>query len=172
MVFPDNAIDNAFGGMHMKRFATWLACLLMAACAGLPPGVLAPKVSVVDISVKSLGLFEQRFDLMLRLANPNDFALDIEGLDFEVEVNDRPLAKGLATHTTFLPAAASTLMQVEAVTESKNILSQMKTLPFESLKEGVPYRVKGRVKTDRSGWLPFEYKGVYGGEKKPAGQRV
>jgi LEA14-like dessication related protein len=156
----------------MKRLTTWLACLLLAGCTSLPLGVLAPKVSVADIGVKSLGLFEQRFDLSLRLTNPNDFDLNIEGLDFELEVNDRPFAKGLASDKTVLPAASSTIMQVEAVTESRNILSQMKTLPFEVLKEGVPYRVKGRVKTDKTDWLPFELKGVYGGESKPKGQRV
>lgn len=135
-------------------------------------GAVAPKVSVADINVKSLGVLEQRFDLDLRVTNPNDFDLKIEGLDFDLEVNGRPFAKGLSSVSTLIPAASSTIMQVEAITQSKNIISQVKTLPFEMLKEGVPYRVKGRVKTDRTDWLPFEHKGVYGAESKPKGQKT
>ncbi len=71
-----------------------------------------------------------------------------------------------------IPAASSTIIHVEAITESKNIISQVKTMPFEMLKEGVPYKVKGRVKTDRTDWMPFEHKGVYGADTKPRGQKT
>ena len=156
----------------MNRFNTWLACLLLAGCSSLPMGAVAPKVSVADIDVKSLGVFEQRFDLGLRVTNPNDFDLKIEGLDFDLEVNGRPFAKGLSSAAAMIPAASSTIIHVEAITESKNIISQVKTMPFEMLKEGVPYKVKGRVKTDRTDWMPFEHKGVYGADTKPRGPKT
>lgn len=156
----------------MNRFNAWLACLLLAACSSLPMGAMAPKVSVAAVDVKSLGLFEQRFDLGLRVSNPNDFDLKIEGLDFDLEVNGRPFAKGLSNTTVMIPAASSTIVHVEAITESKNLITQVKTMPFDMLKEGVPYRVKGRVKTDKTDWIPFEHKGVYGAEQKPKGQRA
>lgn len=156
----------------MNRFHTWLVCLLLVGCSSLPMGAVAPKVSVADIDVKSMGLFEQRFDLGLRVTNPNDFELKIEGLDFDLEVNGRPFAKGLSSASALIPAAASTIIHVEAITESKNLISQVKTMPFEMLKEGVPYKVKGRVKTDKTDWMPFEHKGVYGADTKPKGQRT
>lgn len=156
----------------MIRLKTWLACMVLAGCSGLPMGALAPKVSLSDINIKSLGVFEQRFELDLRVTNPNDFDLNIEALDFDLEVNGRPFARGLSSTLTLIPAASSTIMQVEAITESKDIISQFKTMPFESLKEGMPYRVKGRVKTNRTDWLPFEYKGIFGSKNKPKGQQV
>ena len=131
-------------------------------------------VSVAEVEIKSLGLFEQRFDVGLRVSNPNDFDLNIEALEFELELNGRAFAKGLTRVSAMIPAISSTVMRVDAVTQSKNLLQQIKTLPSETLKEGVPYRIKGRVKTDKSSrWIPFDHTGVYGGdEKNPKGRAV
>lgn len=148
--------------------------LLLAACSGLPLHALPPRVSIADVEVKSLSLLEQKFDVGLRVANPNDFDLKIEGLDFELEVNGRPFATGLARVSTLVPAASSTVLRVDAIMESKNLIRQIRTLPPETLKAGVPYRIRGRVKTDKtSDWLPFDHAGVYGGEtKKSKGKSI
>lgn len=154
----------------LNRFLLVGLVLALAACSGLPFNAKPPKVSVADVEIKSLGLLEQKFDVGLRVANPNDFDLKIEGLDFDLEVNGRPFATGLARVTTLIPAASSAVLRVDAIMPSKNLIRQLKTLPPETLKDGVPYRIKGRVKIDRlSDWLPFDHAGVYGGEeKKPA----
>ena len=157
----------------MRTLLTLLLVALLAACATLPPGAQPPRVSVADVSLRSLGLLEQRFEIDLRLVNPNDFDLKIEALDFELEVNGRPFAKGLSRVTMLLPAGSTTPMRLDAVTQSKDWLEQMKALSTDALKEGVPYRIHGRVKTDRlSRWLPFEHTGVYGGAKRPKGQAI
>lgn len=153
------------------RLLVVFALLVLAGCAALPINAVPPKVSVAEIDIKSLGLFEQHFDVSLRLANPNNFDLGIEALDFELELNGRPFAKGLAHSATLIPAASSVVLRVDAVTQSENLIEQIRILPPKMLKEGVPYRIKGRIRTDKSsGWLPFEQQGVYGGgEKKPEG---
>ncbi|OJW46647.1 MAG: hypothetical protein BGO60_03985 [Thiobacillus sp. 65-1059] len=154
----------------LQRLLVLLLALGLAACSGLPPNAVAPRVSVAEIDVKSLGLFEQRFDVGLRISNPNDFDLKIEALDFELEVNGRPFARGLARVPTLIAATSGTLLRVDAVVQSKHLIQQIKTLPPESLKHGVPYRIKGRVKTDRSpSWLPFDRAGVVGGDAKSPG---
>lgn len=158
----------------MRRLLSTFLAFVLAACATLPPGAQAPRVSLADVSLRSLGLLEQRFELDLRLVNPNAFDLKIEGLDFELEVNGRPFAKGVSRVTTLLPADATTLMRVDAYTQSKDWLTQMKSLSPDVLKEGMPYRVHGRVKAGGlSEWLPFEHTGIYGGgAKRPKGQAI
>jgi LEA14-like dessication related protein len=158
----------------MQRLLMFFLLLGLAACSGLPLNAVAPKVSLAGVVIKSLGLFEQHFDVQLRVANPNDFDLTIEALEFELEVNGRPLANGLSRASTRIPAASSAVLGVDAIMQSNNLIRQIKTLPPETLKDGVPYRVKGRVKTDQSSdWLPFDHTGVYGGdEKKPKGKAV
>lgn len=159
----------------MTRLLALLISLSLAACSGLPLNAVAPTVSVADVDIKSLGLFEQKFDVGLRVSNPNDFDLKIEALDFELTLNGRPFSRGLSRVFTLIPATSSTVMRVDAIMQSKNLIRQIKTLPPEMLKEGVPYRVKGRVKTDKSSdWIPFDHSGIYGGEtkKKPDGKSV
>lgn len=148
-----------------------VSALLLAGCSPLPINAVLPKFSVAEIDIKSLGLFEQQFDVGLRLYNPNEFDLRIEALEYELEVNGQPFAKGLTRSHTLLPALSGVVLRVDAVTQSKDLVRQFFTLPPDMLKEGVPYRIKGRVKTDKwLGWLPFEDQGVYGGvEKKPEG---
>jgi LEA14-like dessication related protein len=151
----------------MQRLWVLLVALGLAACSGLPWNVVAPKVSVAEVEVKRLGLLEQRFDVGLRISNPNDFDLTIEALEFELEVNGRPFANGLSRASTRVPASSSALLRVDAFMQSEHLVQQFKTLTPDSLKDGVPYRIKGRFKMNQSsGWLPFDHSGVYGGDKK------
>ena len=138
-----------------------------AACTGIPFNARAPKVSVAEINVKSLGLYEQVFDVGLRVNNPNDFDIDIEGLEFKLEINGREFATGMAHTHTRLPALSSAVVHVDTTTDSNKLLQQIKALP-EILKDGVPYRIRGRIKVDRlDDWLPFDRSGVYGRGDKP-----
>ena len=150
-----------------------LFSLGLAACSGLPWNAVAPKVSVADVAIKSLSLFEQQLDVGLRISNPNDFELTIEALEFELEVNGRPFASGLSSNVTRVPAMASAMLRVDTFTQSKNLIQQFKRLSPDALKDGVPYRVKGRIKTDQSSrWLPFDHTGVVGGDEKSQGKAV
>ena len=154
----------------MQRLLVLLLTLGLAACSGLPFNAKPPKVSVAEVDIKSLGLFEQRFDVGLRVSNPNEFDLNIEALEFDLELNGRAFAQGLSRTPALIPATSSTVMQVEAVTQSKHLIQQLKTLPGEMLKAGVPYRITGRVKIDQSSsWIPFDQKGVVGSDAKKSG---
>ena len=148
----------------MMRF--WLVLvgsLGLAACSGLPWNAVAPKVSVADVGIKSLGLLEQQLYVGLRISNPNDFVLTIETLEVELEVNQRPFARGFSHQATRVPAVASTVLRVDTFMQSKDLIRQFKLLSQGGLKTGVPYRLKGRFKTDKSSrWQSFDRSGVYG----------
>ncbi|MBT9538871.1 MAG: LEA type 2 family protein [Thiobacillus sp.] len=157
----------------MQRLLMALLALAIAACSGLPFNAVAPKVSVADVTIKSLGLMEQRLDVGLRISNPNDFDLTIVALEFELEVNGHPFANGLSHKATLVPAVASALLRVDTYMQSKDLIRQFKRLSQGALAAGVPYRVKGRFKTDKSsGWMPFDHGGVYGGDEKPQGKAI
>ncbi|MFN3543302.1 MAG: LEA type 2 family protein [Thiobacillus sp.] len=157
----------------MRDWTLLALALMLAGCAGLPPNALPPRVAVAGIDPRQVGVLEQRFDVGLRIANPNDFDLVVEALEFELEVNGRPFARGVSRTSTRIEAASTTLLNVDAATLSKDLLRQLKALSPETLKTGLPYRVKGRVKIERSpAWLPFDHSGVYGGKAKPAPPRT
>jgi len=62
--------------------AALAAPLLLAACgsAGDP---VPPLVRLADLRLMESSVFEQRFEIDLRIGNPNDFALPIDGLTFD-----------------------------------------------------------------------------------------
>jgi LEA14-like dessication related protein len=158
----------------LKRLLTLILVLGLTACSALPRNTVAPKVNVADVSVKSMTLLEQKLDVGLRISNPNDFDLTIVALEFEMEVNGRPFAHGLSRKSTTIPAVASALLRIDTFTQSKDLFRQFMTLTPKVLKDGVPYRVKGRFKTDRSSyWQDFDHSSVYGGdEKTPEGKAI
>ena len=153
----------------MTRLLLVFCALMLAACSGLPWNAVAPKVSVADVDIKRLGWIEQHFDVGLQVDNPNDFDLKIEALEFDLEVNGRPFARGQSLASVLIPAASGAMLRVDARMQSGDLIQQIKTLPGDAWKSGVPYRVKGRLKTDRSAkWLPFDHAGVVGGDEKKA----
>jgi len=158
----------------VQRLLFLLLAWSLVGCSGLPLGTQAPKVHVSDVEIKSIGLFEQHFDVGLRVNNPNDFDLSIVALEFELRLNDQPFAQGLTRVSARVPALSSSVIRVDAVTQSKNLIQQFKTLSAEALKSGLPYRITGRVKTDRSSrWLTFDHAGVMGeAEKIPKGRAI
>lgn len=145
-----------------RRLTAFLLVLGLAACAAVPRDIVAPKVSVADVAAISVGFVEQRFDLGLRVENPNPYALEIDALTFEVEVNGRPLLRGQSRGAATIPAAGTDLLRVDATTQSQDLREQFRILQTLSLADGVPYRIRGRVKAGGSPlWLPFEHAGVY-----------
>ena len=156
----------------MQRLTAFFLALGLAACSGLPLNAVAPTVSVAEVKLRSLGLFEQHFDVGLRVNNPNDFDLNIEALDFELEVNGQPFAHGLSHAATLIPAMSSTVLWIDAIVQSNKLIRQIKALPPETLKEGVAYRMTGHIKLDKSSrWLPFDHAGTLGGDGKKTRDR-
>ena len=154
----------------LRRALASCLVFVLAACSALAPKPLPPQVSVAAVEVRSVGVFEQRFEILLSVANPNAFALTIEALEFDLDVNGHPFARGLSPLPTRLAASSETDLRIEAVMRSDDLIRQLQTLSPGLLKQGLPYRLRGRVKTDTSSrWLPFEHAGVYGAPRPPGG---
>lgn len=149
----------------LQRLLVLFLPLVFAACSGLPLNTVAPRVSVGAVGLRHFDLFEQHYDVGLQLSNPNDFDLKIEAMDFEIELNGLPFASGQSRTATVIPALSETVLRVDAITQSKDLVQQFRALQPEATRDGVSYRVRGRVKTGHSPiWLPFDHAGRVGGE--------
>lgn len=71
-----------------------LVLVSLSGCAYLPSGTEPPRVHLVGLQLTQVDVFEQRYRLRLRIQNPNDFALNIRGLDFRVDVTASALPRG------------------------------------------------------------------------------
>ena len=83
-----------------------------------------PEVRLVDLSMVDAGLFEQRFRATLRVVNPNDFVLPIDGLRFDLNVNEQPLARGLTRSGIRVPRLGEATIDVEASTSTLDLMQQ------------------------------------------------
>ncbi len=131
--------------------------LALAACTRLG-GAEPPQVHLTDIRLLPGGLLEQRFQVDLRLGNPNDFDLELDGLTFEVELNDRPFARGLSNQSVTVPRLGEAQLRVVASTTLIDVVQQMLVLGERS---DLSYRIAGviylRGMTTRK--LPYETSG-------------
>lgn len=157
----------------MRKILTLvLAALIvqLSACAGLGGLGQQPEVSVADVKLLRLGLFEQGFALQLRIRNPNDVELPISGLSFSVEVNGQPFVAGLSDQAVNVPRFGEALLAVTATSTLANALKQFHELQ-KGGRDAIDYRIVGRLQLATIGAVPFERRGelrLPGGDKRPA----
>ena len=133
--------------------------LLLAGCAGLGTYSEAPRVSLVSIQPRELGVLEQRYGLRLRILNPNDTALPLEGMSYSLQINDREFAYGVSRQPVSIPAYGEALLEVDVVSNLLGVLQQLQEANTGK-RESLKYRLTGSLSLEnRLGKLPFDYRG-------------
>lgn len=139
----------------MVSRATLALSLVLGACAALRPALQAPDVYVIEVTPLEGGMLEQRVRVDLRILNPNDFDMHVTGLDFELEVNETRLARGVSSETLIVPRLGEGVVSVIASTTVFDLVRQFLTLKSsEDLELG--YAIRGNLHLERYGRLPFE----------------
>lgn len=149
--------------MHrsLARIAAVILLLSTAGCASLT-SLEAPEVRVTSLQMleSAPGSLEQRFAVGLRLTNPNNRAIDVEGLDFELELNGNRLARGVTDNAFELPRLGEAETLVVVTTSLFDVLRQALDLAGRS-DAAMDYRVRGRLHLG-SGFvrsIPFDREG-------------
>ncbi len=147
----------------MRRLlALVIPCLWLAGCASLQP-LDPPDVYLTSLEpLQSEGL-EPRFRVGLRFQNPNTRDIDVEGINFELDVNGRRLATGVSDEAFQLPKLGEARTTVTVTTSLVDIARQVFALTSA---QGVDYRLTGKVHI--GGFLtsiPFERSGTLDPER-------
>ena len=147
----------------MKRFvgilSLWCGILFLIGCTSVTPLSLqpeAPEVLLVNITPLDTTMFEQRMRVDLRVRNPNDFDLEVTGLDFTLHLNEQRLARGLTNKASTIPRLGDSVLSVETTTSTLDVIRQLLNLRQQ---QNVTYQIEGVVHTQGTR-LPFENKGV------------
>lgn len=120
-----------------------------------------PKITVSNIQLAGFSIFEQKFDVTLRMQNPNDFALPITGMDYELFVEDNAVASGVSDRNINVPAFGEQMVTVSVVGNFLNSLTQLQRWQKSGGTE-LSYRLKGRLKmADVPVKIPFDYVGKF-----------
>ena len=149
----------------MKRIAYVLCVLIalssLAGCTGLFRTLERPRINIANITAQEVKLFEQVFDLELRIQNPNDLPLEINGLAFEMEVNDKRFATGVSNQNVTVDRLSSAVIHVEAITTLWGFLRQIAEYQ-QTRTPRVTYRIKGLIYSGSpSIKLPFDDAGEF-----------
>ncbi|SFM54078.1 LEA type 2 family protein [Nitrosomonas communis] len=131
---------------------------LVVACTQLGAIKQKPEITLANIELVELGLLEQRFNLQLRIQNPNDVALRINGMTVDLELNGTKFAKGLSDKAVTVPRMSEAVMEVKA-TSSLGMLWQQLSQLEKSSSDKIDYRISGQLFVDGLGSIPFEQKG-------------
>ena len=146
----------------MKRIVLILflgIAVLVAGCTQLAGIKQSPDITLADIELEKLGFLEQRFLVKLRIRNPNDVALHINGMTFDVELNGTSFAKGLSDKAVTVPRMGETVIEVKATSTLGMVWKQLSQLQ-KSGHDKVDYRLFGRLfLRGLSSSIPFEQKG-------------
>jgi LEA14-like dessication related protein len=136
-----------------------LFVVLLSACATSDP-VVPPQVNLVNIYPgKSLGIFEQQFVVQLRVSNPNNFDIPLDGLSFDMAVNGAHFATGLSNTPVTIPRLSSAIVSVNASASSFDLFRQILNVAESG---SVDYKIVGTVLLQSAlhGPVPFERTGT------------
>ncbi|MBI5040390.1 MAG: LEA type 2 family protein [Gammaproteobacteria bacterium] len=146
---------------RIVAISMFLWMLVLSGCAALLHKPEPPLVTLSAIKLHEMTLFEQRYQLQLRVQNPNDFDLPIDGLRCTLYINDREFAQGVGAGGVTVPRFGDALVPVDVVSNLQRVFEQLRT-PGEASTKPVSYRLTGKLSVE--GYptaLPFEYKGEF-----------
>ena len=143
----------------LQLFVVLASCAVFAGCAALSPEIEAPIITIADVGVGSIGLFEQQINLKLRIQNPNDRDLKVDGIAFDFEVNDQLFAQGVGNRAVIVPRYGFEFMTVGAVSTLSAVIKQFSALA-RAEHPGFRYRIKGTLSLQGSR-IPFDRSGGF-----------
>lgn len=118
-----------------------LAALFLSGCSYMARETEPPRVQLLGLQLQAAQLLEQRYLVQIRIQNPNEFDLDISGIDFSVDINDRLMAQGVSDHPVSVPGFGDAITELAVSSSILALVQQM-----GDGRDEVKYRVYGRVK--------------------------
>ena len=154
----------------MKAFSTrvaawWLAALFMtlSGCSLLTAdykNLKEPKVSLAGLNIKDLNPLSPSFLVRLKVDNPNDLNVNLDGADVALALNGQPVAAGVSRSPLVLKKLGSSEMDVEVTANTMNAVQQFLIL---QTKPTLDYQVTGNLIWNNwlgaLGKLPLKFSG-------------
>jgi len=136
---------------------TLISLLILSAflsgCASLRPDFDPPKVTVE--SVKSIPSEDigPRFEIKLRVVNPNNQILDVAGISYTIDFLDRELVSGVTSEIPVIEAYSEEVVTLEAGINMFQILRVLTGIGKSTLEE---FEYRFTAKIDFNGFIPTQ----------------
>ncbi len=143
----------------LRGLPALLLTLLLAGCAAL--SARDPlNVQVAGIQPLPGEGLELRMAVKLRIQNPNDLALDYDGVALDLEVNGRRLASGVSDARGSVPRFGETVLSVPMTVSAFSAARQALGLAEHIGMDEVPYVLRGKLAGGLFGTQRFVEKGT------------
>lgn len=142
-----------------------IVLLLGAGCASLAQRDPV-RVNVVGIEPVAGQGMEVRFAVKLRVQNPNDAAIDFDGIALELELNGKPFATGVSDSKGSVPRFGEAVVSVPVSVSALSMMRQALGVIDGTGAAELPFVMRGRFGGGVLGGMRFSESGTM---RLPAG---
>jgi LEA14-like dessication related protein len=143
----------------MSRTLIILVFLGLSGCSLFVPRLERPTLSVVRVQMLKSDLWHQEFKVRIRVQNPNDRALPVKGIVYQLDVEDQELAHGMSGDSFVVPALGEAEFDMSVSANMANVLIKL----LNKSGSQVGYRIHGKIALSagllRS--IPFDDHGTF-----------
>ncbi|WP_263140547.1 LEA type 2 family protein [Pseudomonas sp. RIT-PI-AD] len=131
----------------------------LGACASLFPQDPL-RIDLVGLEPLPSQDLELRFAVKLRVQNPNDAAIDYDGVALDLNVNGRRLASGVSDQHGQVPRFGEAVLSVPLSLSAFSAVRQAWGMADQPPGKGLPYRLSGKLNDGLLGSRRFSDTGV------------
>ncbi len=142
--------------LHPIKWLLIISLLLATSACQSFAQLEKPDVKLASLQMIKAGLFEQQWDVGLRVSNPNQRKLTLETLDYTLYLNDQKVATGMNHDPISLPARDDALVHTTITTNLFTLLQRLPALQKAANNGKIPYRVEGEARLD-SLFMPIHF---------------
>jgi LEA14-like dessication related protein len=139
---------------HLKPpliLLTWL--LMLSGCASITPDLDPPKVTLESFRALPSQGTAPRFEIKLRVVNPNKQTLDIAGISYSVELQDKELISGVTNDIPVIEGYSEEVVTLEAGLQLFQLMRLLTSLG-SSASDSLEYRFSAKI--DFNGFVPTQ----------------
>lgn len=139
-----------------RKYQLWLTVLIsfwLVSCASLSPDYDSPKVTVESFRALPSDGVGSRFEIKLRVANPNKQALDIAGISYSIDVLDKELLSGVTNDVPVIEGYSEEEVVLEASVNFFRVLPLLAKFG-RNQSEALDYRFSAKI--DFNGFIPTQ----------------
>ena len=130
-----------------------LSLALLVGCASITPEIDPPKISLLSLRSIPVEGESPRFEIQLRVINPNKETLDIAGISYSIELLGRELITGVVNDVSPIAGYGEVIVTLDAGLQLLELFRLMVSLGTAS-SEPLVYRLKAKI--DFNGFIPTQ----------------
>lgn len=165
--------------MLIKRevLRQWLMVLLflfLAGCAGLGRPVQDVQVTLVDMQVLDVKPLEAVFQIALRVMNPNDFSLLVNGINCDLKIDGKHFATGVGETHREIPSFGTGILPVTVYASTLKMFSSTLAIikgmeQQQKTAEPLRYELAGNIRLGGTlrRTVPFQSRGEFSFDGQP-----